>query len=117
MKLAIIVLAGREGPEAQGRLVNALTTAQEAREADDEVKVVFDGAGTQWPPALEDSDHSYHGKWRDAKELVAGVCGYCADAYGVARDNELADMPLLDEYEGHPSIRGLVADGWQVLTF
>jgi hypothetical protein len=30
------------------------------------------------------------------------------DAAGIAR---------LDEYKGHPSVRGLVVDGYQIITF
>jgi hypothetical protein len=30
---------------------------------------------------------------------------------------ETAGIPLLDEYERHPSLRSLLADGYDVVTF
>ncbi len=39
--------------------------------------------------------------------------GGAGDTYAVKR----AGMPLLDEHDGHASLRGLIADGFQVITF
>jgi len=35
----------------------------------------------------------------------------------VREDTETAGVRLLDEFNGHPSIRGLISNGYQVLTF
>jgi hypothetical protein len=43
--------------------------------------------------------------------------GLSAAAFGVRKEVEAAQVELLDEYEQHPSIRRLVADGYQVITF
>lgn len=48
----------------------------------DEVTVIFDGAGTQWVPALSDEDHKYHRLFEAIKDNVAGVCSYCAGRTG-----------------------------------
>ena len=45
-KLAVVLLAATDTPEAMGRMANALTTAKEFHDAGDDVKVTFDGAGT-----------------------------------------------------------------------
>jgi hypothetical protein len=58
-----------------------------------------------------------HGLYEDTRELVAGACRYCAEAFGVRDQVEEAAVPLLDEYAGHPSIRRLISDGYTVLTF
>jgi hypothetical protein len=50
-------------------------------------------------------------------DAVAGACSYCAKAYGARDAVEKADVPLLSDYEGHPSLRRLVGDGYQVITF
>lgn len=49
MKAAILVLADVESHGDLGRVVNAMIAAQEFKEAGDDVQLVFDGAGTQWP--------------------------------------------------------------------
>jgi hypothetical protein len=47
-KAALVVLADTETHEDLGRLANALVTAEDFKEAGDEVQVIFDGAGTKW---------------------------------------------------------------------
>jgi hypothetical protein len=47
----------------------------------------------------------------------AGACVYCARAYDVKDEVEAAGVRLLDEYRGHPSVRQLIADGYEVVTF
>jgi hypothetical protein len=114
---AMLILAGMETKADLGRVVNALQIARELDEAGDEVKVVFDGAGTQWVPALSDEEHNYHKLFEEIKEKIAGACSYCAGAYGVKDAIESTDVDLLDEFDGHPSIRKLISNGFQVLTF
>lgn len=46
-KVAIVVLAGTETHEGLGRVVNALEAAKELKEGNDEVRIIFDGAGTR----------------------------------------------------------------------
>ena len=114
---AIILLADTETSEDMGRMANALTTAQEFKEAGDESVVVFDGAGTKWVPALTDSDHKYHRLFESVRDQVQGACVYCARAYGVKEEVEAAGIALIDDYRGHPSVRDLMARGFQVVTF
>ncbi len=49
---AILVLAGTETKADLGRVVNGLQVARELKEAGDDVTVIFDGAGAEWPPTL-----------------------------------------------------------------
>ncbi|WP_440772721.1 hypothetical protein [Natronorubrum sp. DTA28] len=42
---------------------------------------------------------------------------YCANAYEVADEIEDGPAELLDEHEGHPSIRSLVVDGYKIITY
>lgn len=113
----MLVLAGTETRADLGRVVNALPNRSRVDEAGDEVTVIFDGAGTQWVPALADEGHKYHGLFEATKDKVAGACSYCAGAYGVKDEIEHTDVDLLDEFEGHPSVRKLISNGYQVLTF
>jgi hypothetical protein len=117
MKAAIILFADTDRPEGMGRMANALTSAREFKEAGDEIVVIFDGAGVKWVPELADEGHKYHALLEEVRDVVAGACVYCSRAYGVKEQVEAAHVAFLDEFRGHPSIRSLVADGHQVLTF
>jgi hypothetical protein len=116
-RAAMLVLAGTETKADLGRVVNALQIARELDESGDEVTVIFDGAGTQWVPALSDQEHKYHGLFEATKDRVAGACSYCAVAYGVKDEIENSPVDLLDEFDGHPSVRKLISNGYQILTF
>jgi len=114
---AIFILAGNESHADYGRLANGLEAAKEFVETDgDEVTVVFDGGGTQWIPELLDEENDYHHLFQAVREEVV-VCDYCAGAFGVEDSVEEAGLTLVDEYEGHPSVRDFVADGHEVITF
>ncbi|ELY93482.1 hypothetical protein C483_05943 [Natrialba hulunbeirensis JCM 10989] len=115
-RAAIIVLAGTEGPSNLGRVVNAMEATREFQEADDDVKLIFDGAGTQWIGELTDEDHTYHSLYQQVTDVVS-VCDYCVSAYDVDEAVDQSDAGRVDEFDGHPSIRSLVDDGYEVITF
>lgn len=116
-QVAMLVLAGTESHADLGRVVNAFQIAREFDEAGEEVTIVFDGAGTQWIPALSDEEHKAHRLFEQVKGNIAGACSYCAGAFGVKDAIEKTDVELLDEFDGHPSVRKLISNGYQVLTF
>ncbi len=115
-KAAIIILAGTDGHENLGRLVNGLEAAREFTESDDEVELIFDGAGTQWIPKLEDESSDHHDLYRTVRDDTS-VCEYCSGAFGVEDAVADSDVVSLDEHDGHPSIKSLVDDGYEVITF
>jgi hypothetical protein len=116
-KAAIVVLAGNETHADYGRIANALETAKEFAETDgDEVELVFDGAGVQWVPELEDKDSDYHALYQAVRDH-ASVCDFCAHAFDVTEAVEASGLETLAEYDGHPSIRSLVADDYEIITF
>ena len=117
LKAAIVVLADTETHEGMGRVANALEAVKEFKQHGDEVKLIFDGAGVKWPLALSSHDHKLHGLYQQVSDKVSGVCRYCAGAFGVTEEAVNCMLPLLDEYDGHPSFRKLLADGYQVITF
>jgi hypothetical protein len=114
---AVVVLAGTEGHENLGRLVNGLQTAKEFAETDgDSVELIFDGAGTQWIPELEDEASDHHELYQAVKSSTS-VCDFCSGAFGVADAVGEADVQVVDEHDGHPSMRSLVADDYEIITF
>lgn len=117
LKVAIVVLAGSETHEGLGRVVNALEAVKECQAAGDQVLMLFDGAGVTWPPLLSQADHAYHGLYQAVKSHISGVCEYCATAFAVREAIHTCGIPFANEYEGHPSFRQLLADGFQIITF
>ena len=116
-KAAVIILAGTDGHENLGYAVNGLETAKEFADSDeDEVELIFDGAGTQWVPELEDEDSDLHDLYQTVRDDTA-VCDYCSGAFGV--EDAVADSGLttLDDHDGHPSVRSLVDDSYEIITF
>ena len=114
---AIVILAGNESHADYGRLANALEAAAEFAETDgDDLELIFDGAGTQWIPELEDEDSDYHELYRTVRDDAA-ACDYCSGAFGVADAVADSGLTVLDEHDGHPSVRSLVDDGYEIITF
>ncbi len=116
-KIGVVVLADTETHGDLGRVVNALETAKEAQEAGDEVQIIFDGAGTKWPAAFSDPEHKAKPLYDAVQKSVTGACEYCAGAFGVKEKLKKEGIPLLAEYDNHPSLRPLVVEGYQVITF
>ena len=116
-KVAVLVLSDTDTREGLGRVVNAMIATKEFQDAGDEVRLIFDGAGTKWVGELAKPDHRYHELFAAVHDQIAGACGYCAHAYGAEQDAHREQIIVLDEYEGHPSLRRLVVEGFQLLTF
>jgi len=116
-KVAIVVLTDTETHESLGRIVNALEFAKEISETGGEARIVFDGAGTTWIPKLEDEGHDVHELYLAVKDHIDGACKFCSKAFGVIKEVSKTDIPLLDDYDQHPSLAGYVNEGYQVVTF
>jgi len=116
-KVAMVVLADTETHEDLGRVVNALEGVKELKEANEEVALIFDGAGTKWVAELSNPEHRLHGLFQAVRDTIAGACSYCATAFGVKEQVQACGVPLLAEFEQHPSLRRWIRDGYQVITF
>lgn len=116
-KLSVVVLAGTEAHSDLARVLNALALTKEAKEAGDEVELIFDGASVGWIPILADPEHKLHLMFEGIKDHIAGACEFCAGAFEVKDAVRSAGIAFLSEFEGHPSLRRRVADGFEVVTF
>jgi hypothetical protein len=116
-KAAIVVLADTETPADLSRLVNALTATKEFMDSDDEVTVVFDGAGTKWIPELSRPEHKYRELFEAVRGSIDGACAYCAKAFGVTEEVRTTGVPLVGDVDRHPSLRSLTTKGYEVITF
>jgi hypothetical protein len=90
--------------------------AYEVMDSGHEVKIIFDGAGTQAAATLSAPDHKYHDLFRLVRSKVSGICSYCANAYGVASNIEQANLPFAAEFKGHPGFKDLLEEQYQILT-
>ena len=115
--VAIVVLSDTETHADSARVANALTTAYEFKEADEEVTLIFTGAGTKWVVELSDPGHRLHRAFNLVKDRVAGACKACATSFGVREEIQASGVPLLTEYRGHQSLRKVIKEGYQVVTF
>lgn len=116
-RVGIVVLADTENHENMGRIANALELAKECKEAGDHIKIIFDGGGTTWVPQLEDENNQLHPLYKEVKDKVVGACDFCAGAFHVKNDIKKTDVPLLAEYDNHPSLRQLINEGCSIVTF
>lgn len=116
-KISVILLADVETHGDMGRAANALALVKEAKEAGDDVELVFDGAGVQWVRELSKADNKLRGQFEKIKDKVAGACEFCAGAFGVRDEVRAAGVRYLSEFEGHPSLRTRIADGYAIVTF
>jgi hypothetical protein len=116
-KIAIVIMSDTETPADRARAANALTTAYEFNEADEEVTVVFTGAGTKWIPTLGDPDDRLNRAYTMVEDRVAGACKACAVSFGVKEEIEASGVPLLTEYRGHQSLRRLIKEGYEIVSF
>jgi hypothetical protein len=116
-KVGMVILTDTTSHEALGRIVNALEFAKELAEHDDDVRIIFDGAGTKWIPELLDENHDAHPLFRAVQPHIDGACRFCAKAFGVFREVKESEINLLDDYDQHPSLRNLITEGYQIVTF
>jgi hypothetical protein len=116
-KVSVILMADTESHADLGRALNALELVKEAVEAGDEAEIVFDGAGVRWIPELSNPEHKLNKIFEKVRDQVSGACELCSSAFGVKQEVRESGVALLSEYDGHPSLRRRIADGYEVVTF
>jgi hypothetical protein len=114
MKVAIVVY---NGPADESFGYRALMTAREMKDAGDDVVLVFDGTGTETLASYLKPGQKPGALIESVRDRILGACGYCAQAHGVKDALVAAGIPLLTDYKGHASLRKLMLDGYQIITF
>ena len=82
------------------------------------MQLIFDGGGTKWIEEFS-KEHKMTPLPQSLKSsgVIAGVCDYCDTSFGGEKDLlKKKELPLIDEYKGHPSIARLFVDGYQTIT-
>lgn len=114
-KIAILILEALPGDTA--RVYRGLKTAKEFADAGDDVVVLFDASGVEALAAASEPDHSMHPLLSSLRPVVRGACKFCATSHKVHDQIEAAGWTLIDDYAGEASVRDLLLEGRQVLTF
>lgn len=119
-KTAIVVLsepkAGSE--EALGRVFNALAAAYDFKQSDEEVTVLFQGAGTRWPEELQKESHPAHALYKAVEDSIAGVSCACSEVFGANPSGlDLIKGNSVPGTTGLPSFVKLQGEGYQIITF
>lgn len=112
-----IVIYSNIATEPLSRTYRALGFAAELMAAEDDVTIVFDGGGSETLALMLDPAHDLHRDWMRAAPALRGACRYCAKAYEVMDKLKAAGVPLLGEDKGHASLRSLLEEGRQIVTF
>lgn len=115
-KLALVIYSRLEG-SGTSAVYRGLMFADELRRGGDDVVVVFDGAGSTALAAMLAPEHKLHATWLKAAPALRGVCHACARSYGVFEALQAAGVPMLADDKGHASLRALLNEGRQIITF
>ncbi|MBI2337157.1 MAG: DsrE family protein [Deltaproteobacteria bacterium] len=113
-KYLIILQAGTESHEGMARAVHALLYATELKKAGFTVTLIFDGAGTEWAKALINPEHKLHASYRQLQDagVTEIICDFCSTAFQVREDLKKGKVPLVAEFEGHPSLVKWIKQGY-----
>lgn len=120
-KIAIILQAGVEGHEGMARLLHSLLYSKELHERGNDVRLVFDGAGTEWAarlhqPGGDEQIQRLAGLFAELKDggVAYEICDYCSGAFGVKEQLQSNGAPLAAQYMDHPSVASLVEEGYRI---
>lgn len=116
-KVAVFVLADIENHEGLGRVVNGLEAVKQFKDANDEVKLYFDGTGTKWISELSKNDHIAHGLFETVKDRIEGACQFCAQAFGAKDSVQRCKIELIKEKDQHINVQQLVSNGFHIINF
>jgi len=116
-KYAVLLNAGPDRTPVAG---NGFNYALEFDDAGYDVQLFLDGKATKWPAAFaEDPDRPFNHDWEQIRErgLLAGACGYCADAFDVTEACENSGIDLLSDATEHaPAVATLAEEGYEMIT-
>ena len=99
------------------RVYRGLKTALEFTQAGDDVVVMFDGSGVESLAAISDPSNKLNPLAVALGNSIIGACDFCAHSHKVVDAIRDAGWPLLTDNNGEASIRKLLVDGYQILSF
>lgn len=118
-KIAVILHAEPGTHDSMGRALHALLYTKELKEHGHNVILVFDGGATKWIAEFKKKDNKLAPLYNDiiGSEVILGVCEYCIGAFGGDKEQiKNEGIPLLNDYNGHPSLADFIDQGYQIIT-
>jgi hypothetical protein len=115
-RIAIVIYSRLEG-SGQSTVYRALMFAQELHRHGDDAVVIFDGGGTVSACEIAAADHRLRPLLENTRPLVRGLCRHCARSYGVLDTALALELALIGDDRGHASLRSLLYEGRQIVTF
>ncbi|OGG37563.1 hypothetical protein A2110_02430 [Candidatus Jorgensenbacteria bacterium GWA1_54_12] len=123
-KVALVLLADSETAEGTGRALHSVIYAEELASKGNEVKLIFDGAGVRWvKKILADEANPVTKAFMGLKMGVYSqsvekhVCKFCSAVFQVPEaDSQKLGFDIAGEYQGHPDLSALIADGFHIIT-
>jgi len=116
-RYAILLNAGPEKTPSAG---NAFNYALELDNAGHEVQLFLDGKASRWPGEFgQNPDRPFSTEWERIRErdLLAGACGYCANAFDAADSCKRSGVRLLSDSGEHaPAVAKLANEGYELMT-
>ena len=123
-RYAIVVMSepGEDHPGGQGRMLHAMSAAQELRAAGEDVTLWFHGIGVTWLTAFDEQRDKFTQVYRplfdEVRDVISGACGFCAvTRFGAGASATKLGIPVLGGADSHHSVAGLLTQGYQVVTF
>jgi len=119
-KTAVVIFSDPKtgSEEALGRVFNGLAAAFDFKEAEEEVKIIFQGTGTRWPELLQKTDHPLHALYKAVEDKIEGVSCGCVDAFGAnASGFDLVTDNKVPGTSGLSSFVKLKNEGFGTLIF
>jgi hypothetical protein len=117
-KVAIVLQADTDRHEGLARALHALLYSKELKEGGYDVALIFDGAGTGWAEKMQDPANKLNSLFVSLKSagVTEVVCDFCAGAFKVKDKIKGSGLPLVAEYQGHPSLKKWIDQGYQVIV-
>jgi len=119
-KTAIIIVSDPKSgaDESLGRALNGLAAAYDFKQAGEEIKILFQGAGTRWPEVLQKEDHPAHKIYQAIEDKIEGVSAACASLFGANPSGlDLITGNPIPNTAGLPSLVQLRKDDYNILIF
>ncbi len=84
-----------------------------------EVKVFLEGAATSLITDLAKTDAPFGALYNQLREknLLNCICKACSLKMGTLAEAEKQGLAIVGDMQGHPSIEGLVSDGFEIISF
>ena len=82
------------------------------------MQLIFDGSCTKWIEEFsKERKMTLLPQSLKSSGVIAGVCDFCETSFSGGKDLlKIEELPLIDEYKGHPIIARLFAGGYQTIT-